>query len=74
MLAIVPSLTIQPLLENAIHHGIEPLDGGGPVVVSGKLNGDDGEVTVTNPVSDVTGRGVIFGLVIGWRSGIYASD
>jgi two-component system sensor histidine kinase AlgZ len=55
MLAIVPSLTIQPLLENAIHHGLEPLDGGGTVVVSGKLNGDDVEVTVTNPVTDVTG-------------------
>jgi two-component system sensor histidine kinase AlgZ len=55
MLAIVPSLTIQPLLENAIHHGIEPLDGGGTVVVSGKLNGDDVEVTVTNPVTEVTG-------------------
>ena len=56
MLAIVPSLTIQPLLENAIHHGIEPLDGGGTVLVSGKLNGDDVEVTVTNPVTDVTGH------------------
>jgi two-component system sensor histidine kinase AlgZ len=55
MLAIVPSLTLQPLLENAIHHGIEPLDGGGTVVVSGKLNGDDVEVTVTNPVTEVTG-------------------
>jgi two-component system sensor histidine kinase AlgZ len=56
MNAIVPSLTIQPLLENAIHHGIEPLDGGGTVVVSGKLIDDDVEVTVVNPVTDMTGR------------------
>jgi two-component system sensor histidine kinase AlgZ len=54
--AIVPSLTIQPLLENAIHHGIEPLDGGGVVVVTGKLHRDDVEITVTNPVTDSTGR------------------
>ncbi len=56
MPAIVPSLSIQPLLENAIHHGIEPLDGGGVVLVAGKLNSDDLVVTVTNPVTDMTGR------------------
>jgi two-component system sensor histidine kinase AlgZ len=54
--AIVPSLTVQPLLENAIHHGIEPLDGGGHVIVAGKLNNDDVEITVSNPVTDATGR------------------
>jgi two-component system sensor histidine kinase AlgZ len=56
MPAIVPSLSIQPLLENAIHHGIEPLDGGGVVLVTGKLSSDDLVVTVTNPVTDMTGR------------------
>ena len=56
MPAIVPSLSIQPLLENAIHHGIEPLDGGGVVLVAGELNSDDVVVTVTNPVTDMTGR------------------
>ncbi len=54
--AIVPSLSIQPLLENAIHHGIEPLDGGGTVLVAGKLSGHDLVITVTNPVTDMTGR------------------
>ncbi len=54
--AIVPSLSIQPLLENAIHHGIEPLDGGGTVLVAGMLSGDDLVITVTNPVTDMTGR------------------
>jgi len=56
MNAIVPSLTIQPLLENAIHHGIEPLDGGGKVEITGKLTEGDVHVTVTNPVTDATGR------------------
>ncbi len=56
MSAIVPSLTIQPLLENAIHHGIEPLDGGGKVVVAGRLSRGDVEITVTNSVTDTTGR------------------
>ncbi len=55
-LAIVPSLTIQPLLENAIHHGIEPLDGGGTVVVTSELCDDDLKITVTNPVTEMTGR------------------
>lgn len=56
MNAIVPSLTIQPLLENAIHHGIEPLDSGGTVRIAGTLSDGDVHVTVTNPVTDATGR------------------
>ncbi|MBK6453805.1 MAG: sensor histidine kinase [Steroidobacteraceae bacterium] len=46
---MVPSLLLQPLLENAIGHGIEPLPQGGIVDVRGRL--DDGVVTleVTNP-------------------------
>ena len=55
MRALIPSLTIQPLLENAIYHGIELLPDGGEVVVSGKREGkgDSDKVTiqVSNPVS-----------------------
>ena len=50
MRAFVPSLTIQPLLENAIYHGIEPLDRGGTVDVHGCLENGDIVLTVTNPV------------------------
>ena len=51
MRALVPSLTIQPLLENAIYHGIEPLDGGGTVEVHGRVEGPDIAISVTNPVA-----------------------
>jgi two-component system sensor histidine kinase AlgZ len=51
MRARLPGLTIQPLLENAIYHGIEPLDDGGVVTISGRLHNDEVEVRVINPVS-----------------------
>jgi len=57
MRAIVPSLTIQPLLENAIYHGIEPLDGGGTVAVHGRVEGSDIVISVSNPVQQNGRRG-----------------
>ena len=51
MRARIPSLTIQPLIENAIYHGIELLPEGGEVVVSGKRDGKYLEIAVTNPVA-----------------------
>jgi len=35
MRAMIPALTVQPLLENAIGHGVEHLPGGGEVIVEG---------------------------------------
>jgi two-component system, LytTR family, sensor histidine kinase AlgZ len=51
MRALVPGLTIQPLLENAIYHGIEPLERGGTVTVSGRVAGSEIEIVVANPVA-----------------------
>ncbi len=53
--ARIPGLTIQPLLENAIYHGIEPLDAGGTVTISGRLLGEEIEITVSNPTRESTG-------------------
>jgi two-component system sensor histidine kinase AlgZ len=51
MRGLIPGLTVQPLLENAIYHGIEPLDRGGTVTVSGHVANGEVEITVANPVA-----------------------
>jgi two-component system sensor histidine kinase AlgZ len=52
MRARVPALSIQPLIENAIYHGIEPMPGGGTVRVDGGYDAEAGmvEISVTNPM------------------------
>ncbi|GAB3212756.1 sensor histidine kinase [Marinactinospora thermotolerans] len=42
----VPYLVVQPLVENAIRHGIEPRSGAGLVQVSGEAQGNDCVITV----------------------------
>jgi two-component system sensor histidine kinase AlgZ len=55
--ANVPALILQPLLENAVYHGIEPLEKGGTIRVSGKRDGKSAVLTIDNPVSPrVVGR------------------
>jgi two-component system sensor histidine kinase AlgZ len=50
MRALVPSLLVQPLLENAIYHGIERLPAGGTVIVAGERNGNVLRLSVANPI------------------------
>jgi len=45
----IPCLTIQPVLENAVYHGIQLLPEGGVLSVRVDRTGDRIEVTVTNP-------------------------
>lgn len=49
--AALPALTIQPLLENAVYYGIEPLPEGGTIRVTGQLRGDLIEIDITNPLA-----------------------
>jgi two-component system sensor histidine kinase AlgZ len=49
--ATVPALILQPLLENAVYHGIEPLDKGGTIRVNGRLDGKVAVLTIDNPVT-----------------------
>ncbi len=50
--ALLPSLLLQPLVENAVHHGIEPYVGTGEIVVSIAKSGDRVRVEIVNPIPD----------------------
>lgn len=50
--ARVPGLLLQPLIENAIYHGIEPRPEGGTVTVTGELAGGLITLVVRNPVGE----------------------
>jgi two-component system, LytTR family, sensor histidine kinase AlgZ len=49
----IPLLTLQPLLENSIYHGIQPLPKGGTITVSVELAGSLVQIEITNPMSDM---------------------
>jgi two-component system sensor histidine kinase AlgZ len=53
----VPSLIVQPLLENAVFHGIEMLPRGGRVSITARCVGDLIHLEVRNPVPDQPGYG-----------------
>ena len=55
----IPSLTIQPLLENAVYHGIQPRAAGGTVGIKVALKGQRCEITVSNPLPDSIIEGAV---------------
>lgn len=48
--ALLPALTLQPLVENAVYHGVEPLPQGGAVRLHGWRTGELLHITVENPL------------------------
>jgi two-component system, LytTR family, sensor histidine kinase AlgZ len=53
--ALVPGLMIQPLLENAIYHGIEPRAEGGSITITGEVAGQLITIVVRNPLDPAPG-------------------
>ncbi len=49
--ALIPPLVLQPLLENAVYHGIEPMAAGGTIEVGIRAEGKMLHLEVCNPVA-----------------------
>ena len=49
--ALVPPLVLQPLVENAVYHGIEPSDAGGQIEIDVKRDGGQIVMELANPVA-----------------------
>jgi len=54
--ALVPPLILQPLVENAVYHGIEPSDGGGEIAIDIRRDGERVLMILTNPFSGTNGH------------------
>lgn len=46
----IPPLMLQPLLENAVYHGIEPVAEGGTVSIAIEQSGDELRIAIANPL------------------------
>ena len=57
MRAQVPSLIVQPLLENAVYHGIEMLPQGGAISIVGRRDGDSCTSKCATPSPSQSGYG-----------------
>ncbi|MFT5173248.1 MAG: two-component system sensor histidine kinase AlgZ [Gammaproteobacteria bacterium] len=51
--ALVPRLILQPLIENAVYHGVEPSPDGGRIIIGGQLDGQVIHLRVRNTVPRV---------------------
>jgi two-component system, LytTR family, sensor histidine kinase AlgZ len=54
----IPPLMLQPLLENAVYHGIEPADEGGVLHIAFEKRGDRLRISIVNPLSPAKGGAV----------------
>jgi len=49
--ASVPRLILQPLLENAVYHGIEPISQGGIISIDGHVDKNTIHISISNPLA-----------------------
>ncbi len=54
--ALIPPLVIQPLVENAVYHGIEPLPEGGEISLNLYRSADKVHIVVRNPLATDAGH------------------
>jgi len=52
----LPVLSIQPLLENAIYHGIEPSPKGGTILIQGHITETGTVISIENPLQQKPGQ------------------
>jgi two-component system LytT family sensor kinase len=71
--AVVPAMSVQPLVENAVRHGVEQRAGTGRVEITGRLKGDDVELLVTDDGSGIEPERVPF-VLAGTGGGIGLSN
>lgn len=61
---LIPRFTLQPLVENAVRHGIEPLEGGGSVSVLIRRRGDRVSIRISDSgigMDSLKARGLLSG-------------
>ena len=46
----MPALLLQPLVENAVYHGVARMPEGGEIIIRARVDGDLARVTIGNPV------------------------
>jgi hypothetical protein len=66
--ALVPSFALQPLVENALRHGVAAMSEPGTVAIDTRVEGDDLVVRVSNDVPDAGSRAERQGSGVGIRN------
>ncbi|MCK5719489.1 MAG: histidine kinase [Thiomargarita sp.] len=51
--ALLPSLSLQPLIENAVYYGIQPLAKGGIINIRGQFDGKQIRLIIENPLINI---------------------
>ena len=82
MKALVPALILQPLVENAIRHGIEPRRGPGLISIEAKQEDkrlhlivrDDGRGLPSSDLNNSAGRGIGLANIQARLQGLYGQD